>query len=213
MSAGSVRTAGQSVAVDRREERRNAILDAAEHLFLEQGYERVSLAAIVKRSGGSLATVYEMFGNKQGLLRTVVDRSIEQDFGDPWSLDEDIPPSRQLRVKALRMHAYMIQPRTVAMKRIVIGESLRDPAFGRNFYDTIHRARLADLSVAFRAWTEQGRAAIDDPDAAAELYIATVVCEAQHEALLGIKIGEDMDRIAAAIDWRLAPFLNWFRIV
>src|SRR3546814_14641572 len=58
----------------RRENRRRAILSAAESMFLEEGFERVSLGAIVRRSGGSLATVYDMFGNKQGLLRAVVDR-------------------------------------------------------------------------------------------------------------------------------------------
>src|SRR3546814_4201594 len=57
-----------------RERRQSAILDAAESLFLEQGYERTSLAEIVKRSGGSLATLYELFGNKQGLLRAIADR-------------------------------------------------------------------------------------------------------------------------------------------
>src|SRR5688500_10647932 len=57
-----------------RERRQSAILDAAESLFLEQGYERTSLAEIVKRSGGSLATLYELFGNKQGLLHAIATR-------------------------------------------------------------------------------------------------------------------------------------------
>src|SRR3546814_3090605 len=57
-----------------RERRQSAILDAAESLFLEQGYERTSLAEIVKRSGGSLATLYELFVNKQGLLRAIATR-------------------------------------------------------------------------------------------------------------------------------------------
>lgn len=57
-----------------RERRQSAILDAAESLFLEQGYDRTSLAEIVKRSGGSLATLYELFGNKQGLLHAIATR-------------------------------------------------------------------------------------------------------------------------------------------
>jgi len=201
-----------SPAGDRREERRHAVLDAAEHLFLEQGYDRVSLAAIVKRSGGSLATVYEMFGNKQGLLRAMVDRSIEQNFSNLWSTDDDVPPSAQLRIMALRLHEHMVQPHIVALKRIVIGESLRDPAFARSFYDLVHRRRMADLAVAFAAWTAQGKAEIDDPEAAADLYSATVMCDAQYEALLGIGSNCDLSRVAAAIDWRLAPFLSYFRI-
>ena len=54
--------------------RHEAILDAAETLFIEQGYDRTSLAEIVRRSGGSLATLYELFGNKQGLLHAIAIR-------------------------------------------------------------------------------------------------------------------------------------------
>src|SRR3546814_5445337 len=57
-----------------RERRHEAILDAAEALFIEQGYDRTSLAEIVRRSGGSLATLYELFGNKQGLLHAIAIR-------------------------------------------------------------------------------------------------------------------------------------------
>jgi len=59
---------------ERRTARRQAILDAAEALFLEYGYPSVSLSTIVQRSGGSLATIYQMFGNKQGLLHAIAVR-------------------------------------------------------------------------------------------------------------------------------------------
>jgi len=199
-------------AGDRREERRHAVLDAAEHLFLEQGYDRVSLAAIVKRSGGSLATVYEMFGNKQGLLRAMVDRSIEQHFNDLWLTNDETPPAEQLRKMAVNMHEHMVVPRVIALKRIVIGESLRDPAFARSFYDMVHRKRLSPLATAFRSWNEQGRAFIDDPEAAAALFVATVMGDAQLESLLGIGCDCDTAEIVAGIEWRLAPFVSYFRI-
>ena len=57
-----------------RARRHVAILVAAEALFIEQGYERTSLAEIVRRSGGSLATLYDLFGNKQGLLHAIAIR-------------------------------------------------------------------------------------------------------------------------------------------
>ena len=56
------------------------MIEAAESLFLEQGYDATSLAAVVKRSGGSLATLYELFGNKQGLLRAIIELRDEQDL-------------------------------------------------------------------------------------------------------------------------------------
>ncbi|MGH6781340.1 MAG: TetR/AcrR family transcriptional regulator, partial [Sphingomonadaceae bacterium] len=58
--------------MDRRERRRQAMMDAARELFVERGYDAVSLSEIVKRSGGSLATLYELFENKAGLLGAIV---------------------------------------------------------------------------------------------------------------------------------------------
>src|SRR4028118_2290815 len=58
----------------KREARREAILTAAHDLFLEKGYEATTLSDVVRRSGGSLATLYELFENKPGLLRALVDR-------------------------------------------------------------------------------------------------------------------------------------------
>ncbi|MGF7148726.1 AcrR family transcriptional regulator [Sphingomonas zeicaulis] len=200
---------GDTAVMHRREDRRNAILDAAEDLFLDQGFDRVSLAAIVKRSGGSLATVYEMFGNKQGLLRAMVLRLVDRDLETSWSSERDaVAPSIQLRELAYRIRGHMCQPKVVALNRIVIMESLRDPAFGRAFHDQVYGARGEELIECFWQWTQQGRANFDDPVAAVDLYISIVIGDSQ-EALLGVL--PEVDR--AAIDWRLAPFLSYFKVV
>src|SRR4028119_2138077 len=62
----------------KREARREAILTAAHELFLEKGYESTTLSDVVRRSGGSLATLYELFENKPGLMRALVDRKCGQ---------------------------------------------------------------------------------------------------------------------------------------
>ena len=123
---------------DRREERRGAILDAAEILFVEQGFERTSLAAIVKRSGGSLATVYEMFGNKHGLLRAVIDRSVAQLLDvDHFTAESGLTPTEQLRSFAIKLHLHMLEPRTIALSRILVIESLSDPDFARSVHEQV----------------------------------------------------------------------------
>jgi AcrR family transcriptional regulator len=194
----------------RREGRRQAILDAAEALFLEQGYAGASLAAIVKRSGGSLATVYEMFGSKYGLLRAVVDRNRDEGLR---GLDESASAldsaADVLRLLAYRHHQHMMSPRTIAFARVVIEGGLKDPEFGREFYRDVHLVFVECLAAMFREWTAAGKARIDDPTAAAELYISTVMCDAPIKAMLG-QPAEPTDH--ATIDWRLAPLLAHFAI-
>lgn len=195
----------------RREDRRKAILDAAEALFLEKGFAGVSLAAIVRRSGGSLATVYEMFGSKYGLLRAVVDRGREEELR---GLDETArtldSAADALRLLALRHHRHIMSPRSIAFARVVIDASLRDPEFGRDFYRDFHLRFVDTLVAFFSEWAAAGKAGIDDPRAAAELYISTVMCNAPIKALLG-QPRENTD--PATINWRLAPFLAYFEIV
>lgn len=49
-------------------ERCNLFLDVATDLFIQHGYEYVSLDQIVEVAGGSKATIYKYFGSKQGLF-------------------------------------------------------------------------------------------------------------------------------------------------
>lgn len=58
----------------RSERKRTAMLDAAQALFLTEGYERTSVDAIAARAEVSKRTVYDHFGDKQRVYFAVVDR-------------------------------------------------------------------------------------------------------------------------------------------
>lgn len=204
---GRVAAAAES---ERQAARRQAILDAAESLFLEHGFAGVSLQAIVRRSGGSLATVYELFGNKHGLLRAVVDRHRERGLGDIEEIACSASrPADILLTVAERYHGFAADPRSVDFLRLVIGESLRDPDFGQAFHRDMHDCHLHGVAECFERWNAEGKAEIDDPLAAAELYFSTVMCDAPMRAMLGAP-PEPTDR--AKLAWRLQPFIDRFRI-
>lgn len=194
----------------RRENRRRAILSAAESMFLEEGFERVSLGAIVRRSGGSLATVYDMFGNKQGLLRAVVDRGCEEGLEGVEDIGRNgQTPDVILREFARRYYQFATSSRTLALMRVMIAESLRDPEFGQQFNHDVRSKHVDGLATAFRRWTAEGKARVDEPIAAAELFFSMVLCDAPVRAMLGVA-PEPID--ADRLEWRLAPFLANFAI-
>ena len=196
------------VEQNRRHERRQAILHAAEQLFMEQGVSRVSLQAIVRRSGGSLATVYDMFGNKEGLLCAVLQRHREEELGD-WIgeiSDDEAPRDVLLRI-GRRGYAFITTPRTIAMMRIMMQHTLDDPESGREYF---HRSRMDALKLIedlFRRWNAAGKAAFDDPGAAAELFFAIIGCDTPLSSLLGIRLE---DRSCGSLEWRLQPFFDHF---
>ncbi len=54
--------------------RKNRILDAAEQIFAERGFDGASLRSIVNQAKVNLATVYYYFASKEGLLAAVFQR-------------------------------------------------------------------------------------------------------------------------------------------
>ena len=194
----------------RRELRCNAILDAAEALFSERGFERTPLSAVVARSGGSLSTLYDEFGNKQNLLLAVVNRVREQAFSD--FQEEDLiceTPGALLIRFALRFHAYAMSARTVSMMRVVIAHSLNDPEFGRTFHDDMFNRVTARLAARFRQWACEGKADFQDPDLSVDVYLHSFLAHAPVATLMGMPAeSTDPDTIIA----RLQPFLAYHRI-
>jgi AcrR family transcriptional regulator len=57
-------------------ERRAAILDAAQRLFLNQGYAATSIADIRQASGASVGSIYHAFGSKDGIAVALVERAV-----------------------------------------------------------------------------------------------------------------------------------------
>jgi TetR/AcrR family acrAB operon transcriptional repressor len=76
------------------EESRRRILDAAEELFAERGFDRTSFVDISERSGISRGSIPWHFKNKDGLVMAVVERAIERAM--PQERYQSVPPLAEL---------------------------------------------------------------------------------------------------------------------
>ena len=194
-----------------KERRAEAFLDAAEALFLEQGYDGTSLAEIVKRSGGSLATLYQLFGNKQGLLHAIAARWRE---GSVWkAVRADVAPE-QSRTDILIGYALghiekFNSPRAVALMKMLVSECLRDRDFALQTYNDMLLPMIALLADQFRAWRDDGGMQVDDPEEAAHLFLSTIFGDSMLSKLAGL---DDAVLNEAQIRWRLKPFFAYFQV-
>lgn len=74
-------SAGSSVTPNRRGARsREVVLDAAERLMAEHGYEAATVAALVEEAGVPPSSIYHYFGSKEGVLLAVMERGAERFF-------------------------------------------------------------------------------------------------------------------------------------
>ncbi len=160
----------------RREKRRDAMLDAARALFLEQGYDTVSLSDVVALSGGSLSTLYALFGNKRGLLKEVMQTQFERDMRE---LDAIIgrgnSPAETLLDITLGTQEYLAAADMVRFMRFVIGESLRSPEFGQKFFENVHLRFVERYAALFGRWHDEGLLRIPDAGLAARQFTSLVL--------------------------------------
>ncbi len=59
------------------EERKRELINAAEELFIEQGYEHTSVSEIVKKVGVAQGTFYYYFKSKEEILNAILERKVE----------------------------------------------------------------------------------------------------------------------------------------
>jgi AcrR family transcriptional regulator len=126
------------------------MLDAATELFLEQGYDRTSLSDIVSRSKGSRSTLYEQFGNKEGLLRAMV----EEVTGQIWQVigDDGEGPFTEAGLVELGMRftGSALAPRAIAVFRVLAAERERVPEIAELFFERGPRTVERLLADRFR---------------------------------------------------------------
>jgi AcrR family transcriptional regulator len=66
---------------------RELVLDAAERVMAEHGFEAATLAHVVEESGVPMSSVYHYYGSKDGILLAVMERGAERFFADLRSSD------------------------------------------------------------------------------------------------------------------------------
>ena len=71
------------------EERKNEILDVAEELFAEKGYDNASTNDIIARIGIARGTLYHHFGSKEEILDAIVDRMTREGISQARNIVND----------------------------------------------------------------------------------------------------------------------------
>lgn len=123
---------------DRGVARRQAFLQAAREVFLEHGYEAASVNEVVRLAGGSLATLYAQFGNKEGLFLAFM-----QDQHDRFAREmrptgdiEGLPLEEALQVVGEHFLRRLLERDSIAFFRVMVSEGRKLPPNFRHYFST-----------------------------------------------------------------------------
>ena len=189
----------------KREIRREAILAAAYDLFIEKGFEATTLSDIVGRSGGSLATLYEMFEGKPGLLRALVgDRCSQISEAIDRAISSHKPPREALREIAEYMFDKIIDPSAIALFKAAIAQ----PELGRKLYEAGPENGQAKVAEYLALQAKNGQLSIDDPVLAAQLFFQMMFGHFHQQLLFGLPVTLTAAEKARHFDTILAAFFK-----
>ena len=196
-----------------REKKRNHIVKVAAELFLEKGYDNVTINDVIDVAGGSKATIYSKFGGKEKLFEAVVEKmcydvTVQINVTFTGTLGE------QLERIALSFVGGVLSPKVIQFHRLMTSIGRRFPDAGRLFYDTGPRVTYGIIQT----WVERHQSlgniqSNEDPRRMAILF---------HDMLLGESMlnwltsaGEEEERqrrIGETVRLAIKVFLSGFEI-
>ncbi|WP_376965217.1 TetR/AcrR family transcriptional regulator [Azospirillum sp. A26] len=156
--------------------RRQAILTAARRLFVEKGFEKTTLSDIIAVAGGSRATLYEHFGDKEGLFRAIMEEDNAMILSGlaPAQADERVTPEAGLTAFALHLVKALLNEETTATVRILIAEGDRVPDITEAFFRIGPENAIGRVADYLKRLSDSGDLSIDDPAAAAQAFLGMV---------------------------------------
>lgn len=160
---------------------RALILEAATELFLQRGYIGVSINRLIQSTGGSKETIYKYFKNKEGLCLAIINNEL---LKSTRSLDDLVVEHEDLREGleyiGNRVMKVIMTERFLSFHRLVVSESLKQPALGHEFYENISTRSYRILADYFKQHISKGNLVNIDPVRLAEYYWAMML----HNAML-----------------------------
>jgi TetR/AcrR family transcriptional regulator, mexJK operon transcriptional repressor len=190
------------------EVRRKGILAAAHDVFLERGYVGATIDAVVERAGGSKATVYAMFGNKEGLFAALIAELAETFAEATRQLGPGSSVAESLRSLGRTYLELVLSEERLAMLRLVAGESGRLPQLGDVFYRLGPRCALTLFTELFRDWMGRGLVAGKSAESLASHFLGALRGDLFLRSLLNPTRAPTKKEIAEHVDGVVATLLS-----
>jgi AcrR family transcriptional regulator len=194
-----------------RDARREAILDVAEQVFLEEGFDAASMSTIAARVGGSKGTLYNYFKSKDDLFAAYVQRHCAWQSEAMFALLGDRGDIAATLTDLGKRHLDMVLGEdNVRRFRVITAEAERAPEIGRIFYESGPQNGARRLGSFLSDAAARGELVVEDPLQAAYFFIA--LCSSRlHKARLCNFIptpsADDVDReVRAAVKVFLAAY-------
>ena len=171
------------------ERRHLGLLAAATRLFLQNGWDGVSIDEISRQSGVAKRFIYARYPDKAALFVGALQRYLDEQLD---VLRQDEPPpgdiEEGLYCFAERLLEIALRPETLAFQRLLIAEAPRFPVLAKLFIDRNRHRTVSEIKTVLASYASRGLIQSGDLEVLAEQFFILIVGIPQRMALL---IGRD----------------------
>jgi AcrR family transcriptional regulator len=156
------------------ERRHRSLLATAFRLFLEKGWDGVSVDEISRQSGVAKGFIYARYTDKGALFVEAIERLMADAIGT-LHLAEPLPDDVEQGLYAFggKLLDLVLQPEALAFHRQFIADAGRFPELAKLF---VERNRLLDMIIGvLRTYADRGAIKLSDPRTMAEHFAILVV--------------------------------------
>ncbi|MBV8569419.1 MAG: TetR/AcrR family transcriptional regulator [Acidobacteriaceae bacterium] len=171
----------------RTQKKQSEILNAATELFLERGYDAVSLDDILARVGGSKTTLYSYYGDKEGLFAAMVERTCQTKLAPLLALNlTDLAPAEGLSVIGHQFVSLVSNPEGRGVFRVMIAEAPRFPDLAAAFFARGPEAVIRTLRHHIEQWQKKGYLRCGNAEMMAVQFLGLMTGNFHLKNLLGL---------------------------
>ena len=163
------------------------VLEAAEQLFLEQGFERTSVEAVAKASEVSKMTIYSYFPTKKALFEATIVRRVDAAFD--FQSDAELPPSdprKGLTIIGRHFLALIRVDEVICKQRVLYAEAGVQMDACSAFFQQGPLSIVARVRAYLDSAVATGSLVFHDTEAGADQFLSLFLGTAHIKVMLGL---------------------------
>lgn len=194
---------------DARTRREAEVAAAAYAVIEEKGYAGASMLTIARRARASNETLYNWYGDKQGLFRSLIERNT-QDVRRllETAAQDGAAPLEVLRQIGPKLLAMVLGERAIALNRAASADPTGE--LGRTLAEAGREAIAPRIGAILQAAHTRGDLRFDDPEEAVNTYVSLLVGDLQIRRATGAVPGPNEAEIATRAGRAMTQFLKLY---
>lgn len=187
--------------------RQGEVLEAALGLLVDAG-DRLTMSAVARAASCSKETLYNWFGDREGLLTAIVQwQAAKVGIPRPATGDLDAAQLRERLVEFARnLLGVLSSDTSVALNRVAIGHGSNASGLGQIVLENGRRSMGRRLKPVLEAGRDAGLLSFTDSETAFRTFFGLVVRDVQVRRLLGDDLRLSADDVAADVQAAVDQF-------